>query len=113
MAPWNRPRTSSDLVSPPCQYPMKRVAERKSMHRREPIFDIVRLRETRQAPRCRERQVSGEVDRRYTMIQGFDNGSNNRLRVFSKHLTTEVRLAYCPYPRPWRVLAQGILRCSN
>src|SRR5258708_22163959 len=92
---------------------MKRVAKRKSMHRREPIFDIVRFRETRQAPRCRECQVSGEVDRRYTKIQGLDNGSNNRPRVFSKHLTTEVRPAYRPWPRPWRGPAPGILPWSN
>jgi hypothetical protein len=40
-APWNRPRTSSDLVSPRASNPMKRVAERKSMHRAGPIFDTL------------------------------------------------------------------------
>ena len=88
---------------------MKRIAERKSVHRREPIFDIVLLRETRQAPRRRECQVSCDFDRRITMIHGFSNGSNNRLRVFSKPLTIEVRLTHDPFSCPWRVLAQGLL----
>ena len=42
---------------------MKRVAERKSVRGRKPIFNIIRLRETREAPGCRECQVSREFDR--------------------------------------------------
>ena len=61
---------------------MKRIAERERMHRREPIFDIVRLRETRQAPRGREREVSCHVDRRNTFSQGFDNLANDSLLAF-------------------------------
>ena len=98
---------------PPCQHPMKRIAERKSVHWREPIFEIVGLRETRQAPRGRECQMSCDLDRRNTVIHCFNHGSENRLRVFSKNLSIEIRLTHGSSSRPWRLLAVAHPRLSE
>ena len=54
-----------------------------------------------------------DFDRRNTLIHGFDNGPNNRLRVPSKHSIIEVRLAMVAGRVGWKVLAQGLLGSVN
>ena len=56
---------------------MKRIAERKSVHWREPIFEIV---DSGNAPGATRPRVPNVVrlDRRNTVMHCFNNGSKNR-----------------------------------
>src|SRR6516225_2767907 len=75
----------------PRQYLLKGIAKRKGMHRTEPVIDIIRLGETRQAPSRCQSKVSSNFNWRRARIQRPGDRTKDRARIFFQEFEVKVR----------------------